>query len=133
MQKLIIVSNATGKWHQGLYTPDYTPVGRGFDYSYGFLAGGEDHCYVQICQVEVYQQVLYNFKYTVKQTIWISCNTTEYVGPVVDMYNCTRPAIGHNGTYNGYTFTNEAIRMIETHKKYHSEKPMFLYFALHNV
>eukprot|EP00041_Stephanoeca_diplocostata_P036965 m.1375855 g.1375855 ORF g.1375855 m.1375855 type:complete len:654 (+) comp24961_c0_seq4:97-2058(+) len=32
-----------GKWHQGLYTPQYTPVGRGFDYSFGFLEGGEDH------------------------------------------------------------------------------------------
>eukprot|EP01084_Bolivina_argentea_P210276 357969_1 len=101
-----------GKWHQGLYTPHYTPVGRGFDYSYGFLSGGEDHF---------------------EQTIWISCNTTQYIGPVVDMYNCTIPAIGHNGTYNGYTFTNEAIRMIETHKQYHSDKPMFLYFALHNT
>lgn len=32
-----------GKWHQGVYTPEYTPVGRGFDSSYGFLEGGEDH------------------------------------------------------------------------------------------
>lgn len=32
-----------GKWHQGLYTPEYTPVGRGFDHSLGFLEGGEDH------------------------------------------------------------------------------------------
>ena len=28
-----------GKWHQGLYTPQHTPVGRGFDHSYGFLEG----------------------------------------------------------------------------------------------
>eukprot|EP00937_MAST-01D_sp_MAST-1D-sp2_P004643 g4643.t1 len=32
-----------GKWHQGLYAPQFTPVGRGFDHSYGFLEGGEDH------------------------------------------------------------------------------------------
>eukprot|EP00039_Didymoeca_costata_P030846 m.31698 g.31698 ORF g.31698 m.31698 type:complete len:644 (+) comp8339_c0_seq1:63-1994(+) len=32
-----------GKWHQGLYTPQYTPVGRGFDATFGFLEGGEDH------------------------------------------------------------------------------------------
>ena len=36
-------SHHIGKWHQGLYTPAYTPVGRGFDASYGFLEGGEDH------------------------------------------------------------------------------------------
>lgn len=28
---------------QGIYTPQYTPVGRGFAYSFGFLEGGEDH------------------------------------------------------------------------------------------
>lgn len=28
---------------QGLYTPQYTPVGRGFDEMFGFLEGGEDH------------------------------------------------------------------------------------------
>jgi arylsulfatase A-like enzyme len=28
-----------GKWHQGIYTPEFTPVGRGFDFSYGFLEG----------------------------------------------------------------------------------------------
>eukprot|EP00939_MAST-03C_sp_MAST-3C-sp1_P003416 g3416.t1 len=32
-----------GKWHQGLYTPQFTPTGRGFTRSYGFLEGGEDH------------------------------------------------------------------------------------------
>ena len=32
-----------GKWHQGFVTPEYTPVGRGFNFSYGFLEGGEDH------------------------------------------------------------------------------------------
>jgi arylsulfatase A-like enzyme len=32
-----------GKWHQGLYLPECTPVGRGFDQSFGFLEGGEDH------------------------------------------------------------------------------------------
>lgn len=32
-----------GKWHQGLYAPAYTPAGRGFDHSLGFLEGGEDH------------------------------------------------------------------------------------------
>jgi hypothetical protein len=31
------------KWHQGFHTPFYLPVGRGFNTSYGFLAGGEDH------------------------------------------------------------------------------------------
>lgn len=37
------VSYHVGKWHQGFVTPEYTPTGRGFNYSYGFLEGGEDH------------------------------------------------------------------------------------------
>jgi len=32
-----------GKWHQGMAQKEWTPVGRGFDASFGFLAGGEDH------------------------------------------------------------------------------------------
>jgi hypothetical protein len=32
-----------GKWHQGAASFSHTPVGRGFDESFGFLAGGEGH------------------------------------------------------------------------------------------
>ena len=32
-----------GKWHQGFHTEAYTPLARGYDTSYGFLVGGEDH------------------------------------------------------------------------------------------
>jgi hypothetical protein len=31
------------QWHQGSASPKWTPVGRGFDQSWGFLGGGEDH------------------------------------------------------------------------------------------
>jgi arylsulfatase B len=31
------------QWHLGLYAPQFTPLGRGFNTSYGFLTGGEDH------------------------------------------------------------------------------------------
>jgi leishmanolysin-like peptidase len=32
-----------GKWHEGLASEQYTPRGRGFDRSFGFLGGGENH------------------------------------------------------------------------------------------
>lgn len=32
-----------GKWHQGFHAPHFTPRGRGFDTSFGFLMGGADH------------------------------------------------------------------------------------------
>lgn len=31
------------RWHQGFYKQAYTPLGRGYDTTYGFLVGGEDH------------------------------------------------------------------------------------------
>eukprot|EP01063_Lacrimia_lanifica_P015903 TRINITY_DN22557_c0_g1_i1.p1 TRINITY_DN22557_c0_g1~~TRINITY_DN22557_c0_g1_i1.p1 ORF type:complete len:579 (+),score=146.98 TRINITY_DN22557_c0_g1_i1:55-1791(+) len=37
------VSHQVGKWHQGFHTAAYLPTARGFNTSYGFLAGGEDH------------------------------------------------------------------------------------------
>mmetsp|Transcript_30384 Transcript_30384/g.66561 ORF Transcript_30384/g.66561 Transcript_30384/m.66561 type:complete len:596 (+) Transcript_30384:74-1861(+) len=39
-----------GKWHQGFRTHSVTPVGRGFDESFGFLHGGEDH-FTQVNEV----------------------------------------------------------------------------------
>ena len=36
-------THMVGKWHEGLMTPAYLPVNRGFDTSSGFLGGGEDH------------------------------------------------------------------------------------------
>ena len=33
-------SHHIGKWHQGFFTDQYTPEGRGFDSSFGFLVGG---------------------------------------------------------------------------------------------
>ena len=37
------ISYQVGKWHQGVLSQEYTPIGRGFNKSYGFLGGGEDH------------------------------------------------------------------------------------------
>ena len=34
------VSHHVGKWHMGFHTAEYTPVGRGFNTSWGFLEGG---------------------------------------------------------------------------------------------
>eukprot|EP00045_Choanoeca_perplexa_P006088 m.51781 g.51781 ORF g.51781 m.51781 type:complete len:126 (-) comp13459_c0_seq1:1024-1401(-) len=84
-------SHHIGKWHQGFYTFDYTPLGRGYESSVGFLVGGEDH-------------------YT-QDASW----TTKCSERCVDLWNSTQPAFGRNGTYNGYTFTQRAVDLIEAH------------------
>ena len=38
-----VVTAHIGKWHSGFHTMEYTPAGRGFNSSFGFLQGGEDH------------------------------------------------------------------------------------------
>ena len=102
------LSYQVGKWHQGLFAADYTPVGRGFNASFGFLSGGEDH----------YSQ--HNF--------WGCPNA-----PATDLYQGEQPAIGKNGSYNGFAFTDAAIRFVTEHVDKHPANPFFLYFALHNT
>merc|ERR1740121_2493706 len=37
------VSYQIGKWHLGSYTYHNIPIARGFNHSFGYLSGGEDH------------------------------------------------------------------------------------------
>ena len=82
-----------GKWHQGAASFKHTPVGRGFDESFGFLAGGEDH----------FSQV----------SAWCKFDTgTSHEGATVD--ESTTPAEDqhvtndlHNGTCTVFPGTND--------------------------
>jgi len=74
-----------GKYHQGLWRPDYTPVQRGFTSSYGFLSGGEDH-FTQGC-----------------------FNPTKEC-PCRDLYNDTAPSKEPMGEFNTYRFTRYAVQ-----------------------
>eukprot|EP01083_Nonionella_stella_P232800 820852_1 len=77
-------SYLVGKWHQGFFTPEYLPDARGFNKSYGFLWGGEDH----------FTQNNY-------------CKCPNSSSCTVDLWDgvIEEPAWGKNGTYNGYVFT----------------------------
>ena len=125
------ISYHVGKWHQGLHTPEYTPHGRGFNYSYGFLSGGEDHYNQQNfwgctknASYSDHDDNNVNGKKNIKSSVKV---------PAVDLYNISKPALYENGTYNGYMFTKQAINYIQLHSKLYSSKPFFLYFALHNT
>ena len=147
------------QWHQGFFTYDYTPVSlllstdchpiiylvtvcqlaRGYDSSIGFLVGGEDH-------------------YTQNANWSVNCPETS-----IDIWNSTQPAFGRNGTYNGYTFTQRAVDLIDNHNTGRTvvegqkhprssgccvflinfsvcklvmrlvDEPLFIYHALHNT
>ena len=79
------------------------PVGRGFNASFGFLGGGEDH----ISQNGMLAE-------------W-GCHGT-------DLWSSHGPAIGKNGTYSGYIYNDAAVAVIEQHLDPESN-PLFIYLA----
>ena len=50
-------THIVGKWHEGFFQKKFLPVNRGFDTSFGFLSGAEDHmtqkrdCAVDFCGI----------------------------------------------------------------------------------
>ena len=48
----------------------------------------------------------------------------------VDLWNHTAPAIGQNGTYGGYSFTEQAVDAITRHDQ---TTPFFMFVAFQNM
>jgi arylsulfatase B len=102
-----------GKWHLGMYTNASTPLGRGFNYSYGFLVGGEDH-FNQQGQSEVL------------------CNNL----PQYDIWENNWIAPQYQGLYTAYQFNSRAVDIIthyNTSEHFAQNKSLFLYYAMHNT
>ena len=98
------VSHQIGKWHLGLAKQSFTPVGRGFNTSLGYLMGSEDH-----------------YKHTNGLALG---NGTTVQG--VDLWASDQPAQGHDGTYSAQLYTGRAVELIESHPE---EKGLFMYVA----
>ena len=79
------------------------PVARGFNASFGFLGGGEDH----ISQYGMLAE-------------W-GCHGT-------DLWSSHGPATGRNGTYSGYIYNDAAVAVIEHHPE-PDTNPLFIYLA----
>ena len=79
------------------------PVERGFNASFGFLGGGEDH----ISQNGMLME-------------W-GCHGT-------DLWSSHQPAIGQNGTYSGYIYNDAAVDIIKRHIDVDTN-PLFIYLA----
>eukprot|EP01084_Bolivina_argentea_P027872 51784_1 len=103
------IAHQVGKWHLGMASISYIPIGRGFTTSLGYLvSGGEDH---------------YTQNYTQNSIDNISCSG-------IDLWDTNTPAFGKNGTYGGYLYSNRAIEIINNHS---TKQPLFLYLATQNV
>ena len=97
------LSHQIGKWHLGLSRQAYTPAGRGFNSSLGFLMGSEDHY---------------------AHTNGLAYNGTHVSG--VDFWETDRPAKGYDGIYSAYIYAGRAVELIESHPP---DKGLFLYVA----
>lgn len=85
-----------GKWHVGYYTPQHTPLQRGFDSFLGFYNSHVSY---------------YNYKYSYQ-------NMSGY-----DMHRGDAPAYGSTDKYVTDFFTDEAIRIIQY---YDPSRPLYL-------
>lgn len=116
-----------GKWHLGFHEPSYTPVGRGFNASFGFLEGGEDH-WTHRCGASQ-----------------LNCHVDGLGSQYFDLWDQNETnfpgsrALGKNGTkddestYSGFIFTERAVHEIERHAETSTDQSLFLYLALHNT
>ena len=119
-------SSHIGKWHQGFFQNEYTPVARGFNESFGFLEGGQDHWTHRSQASQTNCSLLENT--TAYFDLWTQNNTNYPGGPLYGL-NGTQ---GDEDTYSGFIYTEKAVETIHNHAKTNSN-PLFMYLALQNT
>ena len=97
------------QWHLGFFTQAHTPVGRGFDTSFGFFCGDSTHD-------------------TRGSQVSHTCKLS-----ITDLYNSTRPANesgphggwATNRVYNTHMYATLAEDVIAAHAKDYPTQPMY--------
>ena len=101
--------HASGKWHLGFYKWGMTPTFRGFDSFVGFYSGGEDYFTHR-------SGAAYDFRR----------DPEPHCG-----LGCSQIAVDDMGRYSTTVFTEEAVRVVDSHD--FNSKPLFLYLAYQGV
>eukprot|EP00401_Gymnodinium_catenatum_P075292 CAMPEP_0117504208 /NCGR_PEP_ID=MMETSP0784-20121206/24731_1 /TAXON_ID=39447 /ORGANISM="" /LENGTH=568 /DNA_ID=CAMNT_0005299557 /DNA_START=65 /DNA_END=1771 /DNA_ORIENTATION=- len=159
-----------GKWHQGFASKEMLPVGRGFDESYGYLAGGEDHFTQVTAQCEGWGDRAQGAVTDYWEQGGLAPPTGRAITncnvPVADRNACPLfTVISHNESsaratelcakgvfancafddktktcfqcktrrYTGFDFAAKAVDVIKNHRSFYSDRPMFMYLALHDT
>ncbi|KAG8226112.1 hypothetical protein J437_LFUL006742 [Ladona fulva] len=108
LKDLGYATHAVGKWHLGFYKKEYTPEYRGFDSHVGHWTGQQDY---------------YDHTAT-EEHFW-----------GLDMHRGLDPARDIHGIYSTEFYTNEAVKVINSHgdllnnSEEKQKKPLFLYLA----
>ena len=107
-----------GKWHVGQASNLHVPKGRGFDQALSFFNFGEDH----------YTQRRGGNALSAPMRAGQGYDSPDAPGTcpqAVDLWGLDGPC-PLNGTYGGYIFTDEVVRVVESHDK---SAPLFMYPA----
>eukprot|EP00750_Incisomonas_marina_P020911 INCI4111.6.p1 GENE.INCI4111.6~~INCI4111.6.p1 ORF type:complete len:734 (-),score=97.45 INCI4111.6:2429-4630(-) len=121
-----------GKWHQGFYSAEFTPHGRGFDTSFGFLGGGEDHlsqCHG--CENSIPDPDWATEKFSCPAS-YSPCGVVCPDQGGVDLYCTDKPCIDQNTTANPFLYANEITNAVRAAAADPSGSPRFAFLALHN-
>lgn len=105
-----------GKWHLGLATPRFTPAGRGFNTSLGFLSGSEEHFSHKKGAVRC------------QASRPLNCSAKC----AVDLWSTNAPATKYDGEYSAYIYTEETLRIIEAGSSPDAD-PFYVYLAYANT
>ena len=124
-------THQVGKWNAGSLLYGQVPTERGFETSFGYMSGEEDHYsqiggYGKVPVNYMPQELLSGSGYTAGEPSLTRGWDSSHQRKLVDLLESGVPALGRNGTYGAFQYTQRSVRIIEAHN---TSEPLFLYHA----